>query len=136
MRNRGILAMMALALVAAIVVAIAVAAYWLVLDRATLWVGGQPFIVQCAGILLFIAPISFAMGMPFSCGLRSLEGPMAAFVPMAWGINGAFSVIASPLAAVLAFRYGYHIVMLCALVLYAVVWASFPVRRLETDGRS
>ncbi len=93
------------AMVAAIVVAIAVAAYWLVLDRATLWVGGQPFIVQCVGILLFIAPISFAMGMPFSCGLRSLEGPMAAFVPMAWGINGAFSVIASPLASDSVIRF-------------------------------
>lgn len=124
------------ALVAAIVVGITVAAYWLVLERATLWVGGLPFTAQCLAILLFVAPISFAMGMPFACGLRSLDGGMAAFLPMAWGINGAFSVIASPLAAVLAFRYGYHIVMLCALGLYAVAWAAFPLSCTQTEKAS
>ena len=111
-----------------IVVALTVAVYWLLLDRASLWIGGKPFLVQCAGILLFIAPVSFAMGAPFSMGLRSLEGNMAAFLPLAWGINGAFSVIAPPLATVLAFRYGYHIVMMSALAVYAVSWLTFPRR--------
>ncbi len=111
-----------------VVVAATVAAYWLFLDRATLWIGGWPFIGQCAAILLFIAPVSFAMGVPFSIGLRNLDGDMAAFLPMAWGINGAFSVLAPPLATVLAFRYGYHIVMMCALAVYALTWATFPKR--------
>ncbi len=111
-----------------LVVAATVAAYWLFLDRATLWIGGWPFVGQCAAILVFIAPVSFAMGAPFSMGLRSLEGDMAAFLPMAWGINGAFSVIAPPLATVLAFRYGYHIVMMCALAVYMLTWMTFPKR--------
>ena len=110
------------------VVAITVAAYWLFLDRATLWIGGWPFVGQCAAILVFIAPVSFAMGVPFSMGLRNLEGDMAAFLPMAWGINGAFSVIAPPLATVLAFRYGYHVVMMSALAVYLLTWTTFPKR--------
>jgi len=110
------------------IIAATVAAYWLFLDRLTLWIGGWPFIGQCAAILVFVAPVSFAMGIPFSMGLRNLEGDMAAFLPMAWGINGAFSVIAPPLATVLAFRYGYHIVMMCALAVYLLTWATFPKR--------
>jgi hypothetical protein len=115
-------------LVTLAVVAATVAAYWLILDRATLWIGGWPFVGQCAAILVFVAPVSFAMGVPFSMGLRNLEGDMAAFLPMAWGINGAFSVIAPPLATVLAFRYGYHIVMMCALAVYLLTWMTFPKR--------
>jgi hypothetical protein len=117
------------------VVAATVAAYWLFLDRATLWIGGWPFIGQCAAILVFIAPVSFAMGVPFSIGLRKLDGDMAAFLPMAWGINGAFSVIAPPLATVLAFRYGYHVVMMSALAVYVLTWATFPGRTSQSDGR-
>ena len=115
-------------LVTLAVVAATVAAYWLFLDRATLWIGGWPFVGQCAAILVFVAPVSFAMGVPFSMGLRNLEGGMAVFLPMAWGINGAFSVIAPPLATVLAFRYGYHIVMMCALAVYLLTWMTFPKR--------
>ncbi len=111
-----------------VVVAATVAAYGLFLDRATLWIGGWPFVGQCAAILVFVAPVSFAMGIPFSMGLRSLDGDMAAFLPMAWGINGAFSVIAPPLATVLAFRYGYQVVMMSALAVYLLTWATFPRR--------
>ena len=118
-----------------LVVAGTVAAYWLFLDTATLWIGGWPFIAQCAAILAFIAPVSFAMGVPFSIGLRNLDGDMAAFLPLAWGINGAFSVLAPPLATVLAFRYGYHIVMMCALVVYLLTWAMFPKGTSQSDGR-
>ena len=51
-------------------------------------------------------------------------------LPWAWGLNGAFSVVATPLANLLARAWGFDAVLLCAAGLYVVAWMSFPVARL------
>ncbi|HOS02467.1 MAG TPA: hypothetical protein PKZ01_05260 [Candidatus Hydrogenedentes bacterium] len=90
------------------------------------WMAGMPFVVKCGLTALLVAPVSFVLGMPFSVGLGALRGGMQPFVPMAWSINGAFSVIASPLATLLAVSYGYGAVLVLAAVLYIIAWGVFP----------
>lgn len=81
--------------------------------------------------LLTIAPLAFAMGLPFALGLTRLARAAPAFVPWAWGLNGCASVIAAIAALLLAIQVGLTATLLIALALYAVAvwtWGPDPVR--------
>ncbi|QGW63690.1 SAM-dependent methyltransferase [Lysobacter soli] len=72
-----------------------------------------------------IAPLAFAMGMPFPLGLARLSRSAPAFVPWAWGLNGCASVVAAILALLLAIEVGLRATLVIALALYvfaAWVW--------------
>jgi hypothetical protein len=70
--------------------------------------------------LALIAPLGFFMGMPFPLGLARLSQQAPGFVPWAWGINGFASVVSAVLATLLAIEFGFNVVIVTALVLYAV----------------
>jgi hypothetical protein len=93
---------------------------------------GLPWAVR-AGILLAVtAPVSIALGMPFPLGLAQLGGAGregGAFLPWAWGLNGAFSVVATPLANLVAVQAGFDRVLLTAGMLYVLTILSFPAVR-------
>ncbi|MDR7135559.1 hypothetical protein J2X06_002768 [Lysobacter niastensis] len=92
--------------------AFAYAAAWPVWARALLGLAG-------------IAPLAFAMGMPFPLGLARLARTAPALVPWAWGINGCASVISAIAALLLAMAFGLRATLLIALALYvfaAWVW--------------
>jgi hypothetical protein len=113
----------------AVALAACVVALWaggmLWLDGAVLDGGGLPFALRVALVVLALAPVSLAMGLPFSLGLQQIEGEF--FLPWAWGLNGAFSVVATPLANLLLRNIGLHAVLGGAILLYAVAALSFPV---------
>ena len=69
--------------------------------------------------LATIAPLAFAMGLPFPLGLARLARKAPAFVPWAWGLNGCASVIAAIAALLLAMHVGLVATLRCALVVYA-----------------
>jgi hypothetical protein len=48
------------------------------------------------------------------------------FLPWAWGLNGAFSVVSTPLANLIALQFGYDRVLLAALLLYVLCVIAFP----------
>ena len=74
-----------------------------------------------------LAPVSLALGLPFPLGLaRTGTGGM---LPWAWGLNGAFSVVATPLANLIAREAGFSRVLLCAAMLYVVALVAFPATR-------
>lgn len=80
--------------------------------------------LRVALVLLAAAPVAFAMGMPFPLGLgRMGRGP---FLPWAWALNGAFSVVATPLANLLAVQHGFSLVLGVAGLMYAVAALCFP----------
>jgi hypothetical protein len=85
----------------------------------------SPVLLKCALLLAVLAPVSFALGMPFSLGLSRLkaEGGM---VPWAWALNGAFSVVATPLANLLANSAGYSLLLGLSFGLYLIVFLFFP----------
>ncbi len=83
-----------------------------------------PWAVRAMLVVLALAPISIALGMPFPLGLaRTGSGPM---LPFAWAVNGAFSVVATPLANLLATQGGLHWVLLSAGLLYAICFIAYP----------
>jgi hypothetical protein len=47
-------------------------------------------------------------------------------VPWAWGINGFASVVATLLATLLAIHWGQSLVVLAAVLLYALAASQFP----------
>jgi hypothetical protein len=75
-------------------------------------------------VLFSVAPVSVALGMPFPLGLARLGGGAA--LPWAWGLNGAFSVVATPLANLIATKAGHSWLLVAAILLYALAIVSFP----------
>jgi MFS family permease len=99
---------------------------------------GLPLAARLGVTVLALAPLGFLMGMPFPGGLRWLipeAEPTAAAepaprgdIPWIWAVNGAASVIAPILAALLALSFGFSAVLRLGALCYAIalltVWLS------------
>jgi len=101
-------------------------------DQTLVMLGMLPLPARCAILALGLGPLGLGMGMPFSAATANLRGPMERLVPIAWGVNGAFSVVAPPFARLLAVYAGFNFVVWVALALYLLAWGTFP----KTDARS
>jgi hypothetical protein len=104
------------------------------LDPLILATLDQPYPYKIALLVLVLAPVSVALGMPFPLGLCRTGD--SGFLPWAWGLNGAFSVVATPLANLIAREHGYGRVLLCAAILYAVAVLAFPAIRKQPAWQS
>jgi len=87
---------------------------------------GLPWVVRAAVILAIMAPVSVALGLPFPLGLARAGMAGGGLLPWAWGLNGAFSVVATPLANLLAVQSGFDRVLLVAALLYGVTYLAYP----------
>ncbi len=85
---------------------------------------GLPWLVRAGLVLLVAAPVSIALGLPFPLGLTRVGS--GGFLPWAWGLNGAFSVVSTPAANLMAIGFGHDWVLLVALLLYVTAWLTFP----------
>jgi hypothetical protein len=74
--------------------------------------------VRYAAALAVVAPLAFAMGMPFPLGLRYAAGVDPRTVPWAWAINGAASVVSAVAASLMAAELGFTAVVAAAAALY------------------
>ncbi|MBI4183635.1 MAG: SAM-dependent methyltransferase [Proteobacteria bacterium] len=74
--------------------------------------------VRIALALALIAPLGFAMGLPFPLGLRRVAEAVPEMIPWAWGINGCASVLSAVLATILAIHLGFAAVVGLAALLY------------------
>jgi hypothetical protein len=72
-----------------------------------------------------IAPLAFAMGMPFPLGLARVAGRARLLVPWAWGVNACASVVAAIVATLLAIHVGFGAVVLVAVLLYALAGVAY-----------
>ncbi len=90
---------------------------------------GLPWLAKAGVLLLVTAPVSVALGMPFPLGLARAGAMGGGLLPWAWGLNGAFSVVATPLANLVAVQGGLSRVLLGAAMLYGVAILSFPSAR-------
>ncbi len=119
---------------AALALASLVAVAWCIaiitaLQPAILATLDWPWAARAGLLLAVLAPVSVALGLPFPLGLTRIgNGPG---LPWAWGLNGAFSVVATPLANLLARGWGFDAVLLCAGACYLLAWVSFPAVRAE-----
>lgn len=88
-----------------------------------------PDAARIALSIALIAPLAFAMGIPFPTGLARLAqmaGEGEALIPWAWGINACASVVAAILATLLAIHLGFALVVATAVVLYTIAAAVSP----------
>jgi hypothetical protein len=69
---------------------------------------------------LALAPLGFLMGIMFPRGIGYLRARAGEFVPWAWGINGAASVVSAAAAALLALAFGFSVVVLLGAASYGV----------------
>jgi len=84
----------------------------------------QPWGMRALIALAVTAPLSIALGLPFPLGLTQVG--TGAMLPWVWGLNGAFSVVATPLANLVARQAGYSKLLIAAAVLYVIVVIAMP----------
>lgn len=68
-------------------------------------------------VACIIAPLAWSLGRAFPWGLRQLDQHRE-WIPWAWAINGFFSVMAAPSAALLSIQYGQSVTWLTAAGCY------------------
>jgi hypothetical protein len=83
-----------------------------------------PYMTRTGLVIAVLAPVSLALGLPFPLGLS--RAGKDGFMPWAWGLNGAFSVVSTPLANLIAWQFGHAAVLISALCLYVIANAAFP----------
>ncbi|MCA1784508.1 MAG: hypothetical protein LC657_00840, partial [Desulfobacteraceae bacterium] len=74
--------------------------------------------------LVFIAPLSLLMGLPFPLGLRLAQRTNPLNISWAWSINGCCSVISVVLATIIAIEFGFVAVMAAGACMYCTAWAA------------
>jgi spermidine synthase len=78
-----------------------------------------------------IAPVGFAMGMPFPTGLTLLETIMPAAVRWAWSVNAASSVLGSAAAMFLAIYLGLKLTLCIGGLFYLAALASLAISPMK-----
>jgi hypothetical protein len=86
--------------------------------------------------VLALAPLGLLMGMPFPKGLALLRRKTHAPIAWAWGINGAMSVVASILAALLALSFGFSVVLALGAACYGGAWVTLRAVRESYSTQS
>ncbi len=100
------------------------------------WMLGQAEPMRLALSVALILPAGFAMGQFFPAGLAALGAREPRLVPWAWAVNGAASVIASPLALLLGIHLGLSAVLLISVALYApALWSASALLRRASISR-
>jgi len=122
-----------IAAVCAVVLAWVVAAL-ILLDPLILATLSMPWMTRVALVMAVLAPVSLALGLPFPLALGRAGN--SGYLPWAWGLNGAFSVVATPAANLIAREFGFSRVLLCAAVLYGIALLTFPSTRKRSAWHS
>jgi spermidine synthase len=81
-----------------------------------------PLAVRLLITVVALAPPGLLMGMPFPKGMALLEQKAPTLIAWAWGVNGALSVVASILAALLALSFGFSTVLVVGAICYVGAW--------------
>lgn len=83
---------------------------------------GLAFVAKLVISALVLAPLGFAMGMPFPTGLRALAAGRGEdnTIEWAWALNAASSVLGSALAMVVAIQWGLNVTLACAAAAYVL----------------
>lgn len=93
---------------------------------------GLPLGLKAAITVLLIAPLGFAMGMPFPTGLKRLEGWHPPSVRWAWSLNAASSVLGSVTALVCSIYLGLVQTLIIGGLFY--LGALAVIARVRIDG--
>ncbi len=95
---------------------------------------GWPLWARGMVTVLGLAPLATVMGMPFPRGLYLVSRGTREWIPWVWAINAALSVVASPLATLLALTWGFRTVLIGGVLAYWVAWISAQVWERRARG--
>ena len=87
-----------------------------------------PDVARMLLAVLLIAPMAFLMGIPFPRGLERVKKVAPPLAPWAWAVNGFSSVLAPPIATLLAMTFGFGTVLFVAAGLYLLAGITIPRR--------
>jgi hypothetical protein len=87
---------------------------------------GSAFILRLAFTVLILGLPGLLMGTVFPGGMRMIQDAAPRWIPWAWGINGAASVVSAAVAALLALSFGFRLVLLAGAACYAGAWLTLP----------
>ena len=93
-----------------------------------------PWAARAGLALAVLAPVSLALGLPFPLGLTRVG--TGGYLPWAWGLNGAFSVVATPLANLMMRQLGLSWLLIGAAGLYLVVLLASALMDGERKPRA
>jgi hypothetical protein len=88
---------------------------------------GLPLAARVPIAFVVLAPLGVCLGlfMPLGLGaVADLSTHPKEYVAWGWAVNGFASVIGSVLATILAMTYGFHVVLVVALVIYLIALLS------------
>ena len=106
---------------AVLIIALVSLAYIVFLPSWLNAVADLPLVFRGSLALVLLAPLAFAMGIPFPVGLRALGNASDPLIPWAWGINGVASVISAAAAPLLAMEIGFSGLIGVAVIAYLVL---------------
>jgi spermidine synthase len=92
-----------------------------------------PLLMKCLFLGAWSALASIPLGFFFPLGLTRLPRD-SGLIPWAWALNGAFSVVATPLANLMAISAGYRSLILLSLTLYVMAYLVFPTTLSKSDN--
>lgn len=90
----------------------------------------MPLAARAALAIAMLAPLSFCLGMFMPIGLAAVADSTShktEYVAWSWAVNGFFSVIGSLFSTTLSMAYGFRLVLLVALCLYALAVAAYAL---------
>jgi len=105
----------------------------LLLPHLFTWTLGLPLTIRLGLTALVLSPLGFLMGVPFPAGIhlitwRQVQVPkneaQDGSIPWVWAVNGAASVVASVLSALLALTFGFSWVLRLGALCYAGAWIT------------
>jgi hypothetical protein len=113
--------------VLAVLIASLTAFYLFLLPRVTDAALGLPLAARVPIAFVVLAPLGICLGlfMPLGLGaVAELSTHPREYVAWGWAVNGFASVIGSVLATILAMSFGFHTVLVVALVIYLIALIS------------
>ncbi len=111
-------------------------AYVLLLPGLLNRLADQHLALRIAIVLVLIAPLALAMGVPFSLGLRRFGSISPGSIGWAWGINGCASVISAAGAPLYALTWGFSGLVLTAVAAYLLLPLALPRHRQAVSATS
>jgi hypothetical protein len=82
---------------------------------------GLPLAAKITLIALVLLPMGFLLGNLFPQLIRKLGPEQQQFIPLAWALNGVFSVAGSNLGAIIYLFWGATAVVVFGLLCYAAL---------------
>lgn len=108
-----------------VAIALLIVLYSLLLQQApSLLVSLSPAL-RFTAVFIALLPLGLPMGIPFPAGIKTLGERDPSLIPWAWVINGSFSVIAPPMALMLALVTGFGTVAYLAAGAYLLAFIVF-----------